>query len=195
MNSSELRDALKSRIVMVGYNLIGSPDDVQSPLHGKLPGVFFHAMALDNLINLGDEYWHVPKNINGAISISDYLEGFLQCLVSWLVFTYRYSYIERAPNSTDRVRKSVRNGLLCLLGLSLVSFVLVKISIIHFKLGPMNWFALTAVVSLAVPTFLYHKLTEIKTAIKKLWQREDNKPLVDGPELKVSEGEHYENAG
>ncbi|MGB3212914.1 MAG: CHASE2 domain-containing protein [Desulforhopalus sp.] len=187
MDSESLRKALTGRIVVVGYNLIGGPDAVQSPLHGKLPGVFFHAMALDNLINLGDAYWHVPENIFGDISISRCFEGLLQGLVLWLVFTYRYSHLERR-------RESLRDGLLCLLCLSLVSFLLVMISIRYLKLGPMNWFALAAVVSLAIPTFLYHKLIEIKLAIIKKWQREDRPPQADGPEMKASEGEGYENA-
>ena len=49
-------DLMKGRIVMIGVDLPLLNDVVSSPVHGTLPGVFVHAMALSNLLTYGDAY-------------------------------------------------------------------------------------------------------------------------------------------
>ena len=44
------------KAVLIGANLSGIPDAVSSQVHGQIPGVVWHAMALDNLISLGSGY-------------------------------------------------------------------------------------------------------------------------------------------
>ncbi len=51
-----LAQHLTGRVVMLGTALQGSNDRVLSPLHGHIPGVYMHAMALDNLLTYGDKY-------------------------------------------------------------------------------------------------------------------------------------------
>lgn len=47
---------LAGRVVLVGARLAGLDDAVVSPTHQKLPGVYMHAMALDNLMTWGDRH-------------------------------------------------------------------------------------------------------------------------------------------
>jgi CHASE2 domain-containing sensor protein len=49
-------ELMKDRIVLIGVNLPSSRDTVPTPIHERLPGVYFHAMALDNLLTFGDAY-------------------------------------------------------------------------------------------------------------------------------------------
>jgi CHASE2 domain-containing sensor protein len=49
-------ELMKDRIVLIGVSLPSSMDTVPTPIHERLPGVFFHAMALDNLLTFGDAY-------------------------------------------------------------------------------------------------------------------------------------------
>ena len=51
-----LAAALQGRYVMVGANIPGHNDFAKSPVHGLVPGVHYHAMALDNLLSYGDRY-------------------------------------------------------------------------------------------------------------------------------------------
>lgn len=51
-----LRNALAGRIVLVGLNMVGHNDIGRSPVFGDVPGVFIHAMALDNLIVHGARF-------------------------------------------------------------------------------------------------------------------------------------------
>ena len=51
-----VRDLLAGRFVMVGAAVSGISDWHQSAVHGQVPGVVLHAMALDNLLALGTSY-------------------------------------------------------------------------------------------------------------------------------------------
>lgn len=51
-----LRERLDGRFVLIGTSMAGSNDLVASPVHGPIPGVFLHAMALDNLLTYGTRY-------------------------------------------------------------------------------------------------------------------------------------------
>lgn len=55
-DAAELRAALHGRYVLIGANLAAVGDQVLSPVHGRLPGVHAHAVALDNLISLDGRY-------------------------------------------------------------------------------------------------------------------------------------------
>lgn len=57
-----IAELLHDRLVLVGANIASTGDLVESPVHGQLPGVYLHAMALDNLINAGMDYDHEPAN-------------------------------------------------------------------------------------------------------------------------------------
>lgn len=54
--AEELDQALRERFVLIGVDLIAINDHVLSPVHGRLPGVHAHAVALDNLITLNGRY-------------------------------------------------------------------------------------------------------------------------------------------
>lgn len=47
---------VKDRYVMVGASIPGHNDFAKSPVHGLMPGIHYHAMALDNLLTYGDGY-------------------------------------------------------------------------------------------------------------------------------------------
>lgn len=56
MPDAQLGAALAGRYVMVGANIPGQNDFALSPVHGLVPGVHYHAMALDNLLTYGARY-------------------------------------------------------------------------------------------------------------------------------------------
>jgi len=49
------------RFIFVGTRLAGLNDQVFSPIHGYLPGVYKHAVATDNLISYGANYPTIPQ--------------------------------------------------------------------------------------------------------------------------------------
>lgn len=56
MDASELSRYVEKKVVLVGAKVPGYNDFVQSPVHGLLPGVHVHAMALDNFLTFGARY-------------------------------------------------------------------------------------------------------------------------------------------
>jgi CHASE2 domain-containing sensor protein len=84
-NQALLGELLRDRLVMVGASITSTGDLVQSPVHGQIPGVYLHAMALDNLITEGMDYDHEPGNLPGLnISWLDLLALGLLALIAVL---------------------------------------------------------------------------------------------------------------
>lgn len=57
------QEFLTDKLVIVGAAIEGAPDLVLSPVHGKIPGAYLHAMALDNLITQGAGYNKAPGKL------------------------------------------------------------------------------------------------------------------------------------
>ncbi len=49
-------ELLANKAVIVGADIAGVPDLVDSPVHGLIPGAVWHGMALDNLVALNSNY-------------------------------------------------------------------------------------------------------------------------------------------
>ncbi len=86
----ELNNAISGKIVLIGADLKAVGDNVYSPLHGRLPGVHVHAMALDNLISFNGQYkengefeWHelLHSRVNQFVLISIAIIAFV--MVFW----------------------------------------------------------------------------------------------------------------
>lgn len=58
-----LRSVLQGRLVLVGADITGAADRIHSPVHGQIPAVYQHAMALDNLITLQADYYRDPPSL------------------------------------------------------------------------------------------------------------------------------------
>ena len=58
LEDSAKQELIRDRVVMVGTMLPGMDDSVFSPVHQLLPGVYQHAMALDNLMHWGEQRLH-----------------------------------------------------------------------------------------------------------------------------------------
>lgn len=61
-----LRRELQGKLVLIGTALSDSNDLVLSPLHDRIPGVYLHAMATDNLLVYGDAY---PRHMHLAFNL------------------------------------------------------------------------------------------------------------------------------
>lgn len=95
-----LRRLLQGRTVMIGAALANSGDRVLSPLHGRIPGVYLHAMALDNLLTYGDAY---PREVHLALTLDGaHLRFYIFLLGSVLLGTlgHRLYKILRERNKT-----------------------------------------------------------------------------------------------
>jgi len=69
LDEDAMRDALADRVVLVGTHLTGLNDRVLSPVHQQIPGVYLHAMALDNLMTWGERRAHRTEGANLALAL------------------------------------------------------------------------------------------------------------------------------
>jgi len=76
LTSEKAQGLLEGRAVLIGQSLRGIHDIVESPVHGQIPGVYLHAMALDNLLN-----WHTSYYKPDG---SPWLKLLMGLLVSWI---------------------------------------------------------------------------------------------------------------
>lgn len=61
-----LSSSLKDKYVMIGAAVSGQNDLIDSPVHGLIPGVYLHSMALDNLLTFQNDFkrssdWNNPS--------------------------------------------------------------------------------------------------------------------------------------
>ena len=77
-----LSTALKDKMVIYGLSLEGLHDNIDTPVHGLLPGVFFHAMTLENRMHYGSDY---------VRATDEHIEHVKQYI--WLVMTLVFSFL------------------------------------------------------------------------------------------------------
>jgi hypothetical protein len=102
--AAQLDEELRGKVVLIGVDLKSIGDNLFSPLHGRLPGVHVHAMALDNLISFdgkyrenGDFEWHElwHSSANWFIFLSLLLTAAV--MVPWNIYKNRVLAVESHP--------------------------------------------------------------------------------------------------
>lgn len=61
----ELHKKVEGKVVFIGTSL--GNDLITSPVFGKIGGVFLHAMAYENLLNYGADYYRSPGDISAGV--------------------------------------------------------------------------------------------------------------------------------
>lgn len=166
-NSERLKAALKDRIILIGYDLEGGVDIVESPVHGILAGVYFHAMALDNLINFSDQYWHVPEDL-GVLNLSyvDFFELIVQGLVLFLVILFRFKVLEKKNSDNFDVRENIFIAIIPALCILTLITVLIFILSSLFNVGVPNWYGLLMILIFDLPVFIFFIFEALKGKIE-----------------------------
>lgn len=122
-----LRPEFQGKVVMIGSSL--GDDSFVAPGQGKVPGVFLHAMALENLLTFGKAYHRWPPEVHmlgGSINIDFFLELALALLANVAARNVERRFAEKeTPGAADRsaedaARASLRVYFLAALGLSVL---------------------------------------------------------------------------
>ena len=87
LTEGDLKALFADNVVLIGTHLEYYPDYHWSPVHGHVPGVFWHAMAVDNLIEFGGGYVRAePGELNRYLEAASLTVLFvLQALLTWFV--------------------------------------------------------------------------------------------------------------
>jgi hypothetical protein len=145
LQAADLKLVLAGRMVLVGGHFRASNDWVDSPVHGQAPGVQFHAMALDNLIESGRDYRRNP-DLSSTLWTSDLLKSvliFAMAFCGVIGVMIRNSLYDRAVASgvPPRLRSHIYGPLY--LGLFLaclgVIFAATTLGVAWGHRQPINW--------------------------------------------------------
>ncbi|MEP6967272.1 MAG: hypothetical protein ABI906_04265 [Pseudomonadota bacterium] len=148
LGKEDLANLLAGKMILVGGHFRASNDWVESPVHGQAPGVQYHAMALDNLIEDGDEY---RRNANAFLD-SDLLKSamiFALAFCGALGVMARNSLLDRATAEgvEPRLRSTVYGPLYLLLFSASIGTVLMAtwLGVAYLHRSPINWIGLCGV--------------------------------------------------
>ena len=107
--AAQLDEELRGKVVLIGADLKSIGDNLFSPLHGRLPGVHVHAMALDNLISFdgkyrenGDFEWHELWHSSANIFIFLSLLLTAAVMVPWNIYAKRVLADESRHSQPDK---------------------------------------------------------------------------------------------
>jgi len=62
LTQNEMQQLVGGKVVLLGASLANFPDYYRSPMHDFIPGVFWHAMGVDNLMEFGERYRKDPQD-------------------------------------------------------------------------------------------------------------------------------------
>lgn len=126
---AQVAATLAGRYVMVGADIPGHNDVARSPVHGLVPGVHYHAMALDNLLSYGARYklnhewnseglailaWPGLLTVLGVLAVRWLWSGVVARLkegASWQAVARRQAAPGRLRTWTDEATLRGRTGL------------------------------------------------------------------------------------
>jgi hypothetical protein len=149
LQSSDLQRLLAGKLVFLGGQFRASNDWVESPVHGEAPGVHFHAMALDNLVEDGVDY---RRNANMMLD-SDLLKSVLIAALAFcgvLGVMVRNSLLDRVSltHPQPKLHWLVYVPLYLLIFGSSVTIVFVAtwFGVSYAHRAPINWIGISACV-------------------------------------------------
>ena len=152
---SDIDALIRGKIVLYGAELIGATDSRTTPIHDAIPGVYLHAMALDNLIARDETY--LRRNL---IIRDDMLSGensqtvlelmvFLVLLALFTLFCFKNELIRRqslcCPNLIKGISPFCRRRLnlfVFFVQCAVVAALSIGICFFLLNLAPYNWIGL-----------------------------------------------------
>lgn len=148
LETKDLERLLAGKLVLVGGQFRASSDWVESPVHGQVPGVQYHAMALDNLIEDGADY---RRNANAMVD-SDFLKSLLIFALAFcgvMGVMARNTLLDRAVEEgvEPRLRSAVYGPLYLLMfttSLGVIGFA-TWLGVAYAHRSPINWIGLSSV--------------------------------------------------
>jgi len=146
LQKADLKRVLAGKLVMVGGQFRTSNDWVESPVHGQAPGVHYHAMALDNLIEDGVNY----RRGSATMFDSDLLKSLLLAALAFcgvLAVMARNSLLDHAVarGGTPRLRAVVYGPLYLVMFTASIGVVLLAtwLGVVYAHRSPINWIGIS----------------------------------------------------
>jgi len=139
LSQDELRELFADKVVLIGASLQNYPDYQWSPVHDYIPGVFWHAMAVDNLMEFGRNYRKDPDEflsnnfeVLGIVMILS-LHGVITGLIQ-----YRNARNQREASTASERQRQERGAIQLDLVHGLLTICVIAATVLMFT-GVRNW--------------------------------------------------------
>jgi len=149
VHEKDVASFIKDRFVLVGTSQVGIPEVVTSPVHGDIPGVYAHAMALDNLFRFGKHYVRNPGLFSSPLGFWKFLieSGLMLVAIVWVAGLRAASSplgaSSRISSASTLVHWFVRAAIIG----ALLGGVMLGIAValtVQYRTSPINWLGLFA---------------------------------------------------
>jgi hypothetical protein len=154
-------DRINGSTVFYGASLVGMQDSIESLVHGAIPGVHLHAMALDNLLNFGSGYLLAEEFSISHLSSPASLMTFA-CLFLIALFDIFFNAGRHEKSEKTRFRDKLWTWCKKAFFVFLLCGVLYVIGRYGFRLGPLSWIEF---IVLPLVLELLNKIDEIDECI------------------------------
>lgn len=187
-----LKEAFSNKIVLVGINLSGINDHINSPVQGLVPGVMGHAMALDNIISFGENYIRPPMSTVGALDADALIEMAYIIVIEIIIMLaiwqskLRVSEIKRSLKYIESIDKAhiwlllylLIAILLVILFVSINAF-LIWVSFSQLNFDPVNWIGLSTISAAFLFTIREEADGLINLTIGRIIEKFNGDPIPD----------------
>jgi hypothetical protein len=186
---SDAKNMIENNLVLFGSSIIGG-DFHTVPVSDRLPGVYTHAMALENLLAFGGGYIRVNPRIGSHLlddrHVAWLFEAPLIALVVSLFAAFRRDQEQGEEDSMwDKLLGALLNDAKLGLTTCAAGFALSMIMLPTLSLAPLNWLGMGAV---AVLTNEIRSWTNIETRVFAVLRaprgatasRSDHKGTIEG---------------
>ena len=120
------KSALEGRYVLVGADVTSLSDSINNLVYGRVPGVFVHAMALDNFLTKGENVLRPSPPVLGGAGLSDIFTTMMLLLSLWVLRGVQQAKMTWATEQCARasIRHSLAVGVIaaCLIIVGLIGY-------------------------------------------------------------------------
>lgn len=136
-------DFIRDKHVIIGGQFVSVFDYVESPVHGLVPGSFFHAVALANLLAYGDEYTREASHLFGPVRL---IEATLVSIVTIAMIVVgrrlQARAVEEGPEYQGR-RSDIGVWLLASVAVLVLVVTVAVLSSIRLMIEPINYLGIS----------------------------------------------------
>ena len=156
-------ELIKDRMILVGAQLDGIHDDVVNPVNGTVPGVYLIAMALDNYLEFGADYYRPMSRIKAIL-----LEMVTLSVMIFLIgLAWQYVQLKFTAMKSDELSLSVIvKKFFVVFFIKIIIPVTLSLLLVwimwSYQYVPINWIAVSVLSFVAVPISLYDIVTKDK---------------------------------
>ncbi len=148
----DLKGLIGGRIVLLGTQITGVHDTTISPINGQVPGVYLFAMALDNYLTYGSDYFKLLSDVPAAvIEILALLAiTFSMGILGHIAFVH-FSKIDQSINFLSRLGLSILFFLFLKIIIPVCMSLLLALIMWQCRIAPMDWIGISLLSFIANP--------------------------------------------